>query len=205
MRRTLAGVGVAGLCALVGEARAESEHYEQIRVDAGMTGSSVGVSDRNGVGFVAEIKVNQHDNVAIGGRVELAVMFGGQIGDEDLPFGMSASGLVKAEYLLGTGTVRPFAGIGAGMYSMASHTIVGDDMGTSGISTTTGRYFGIAPNVGLDLGRLRLAATYNAIVGTSVEYRWTTGGVAHRETYSPDYLSLEVSFRFGGGRRQSLH
>ncbi|HUQ08624.1 MAG TPA: hypothetical protein VM261_39300 [Kofleriaceae bacterium] len=194
-----------GLCVLVGEASAEAEHFEQIRVDAGMTGSSVAVSDRNGVGFVAEIKVNQHDHVAIGARVELAVMFGGEIGEEDLPFGMSACGLVKAEYFLGAGTVRPFAGLGAGMYSMASHTIVDDDLGASGISTTTGRYVGVAPNVGIDLGRLRLAATYNAILGTSVEYRSTSGGVSHRETYSPDYLSLEMSFRFGGGRRATPH
>src|SRR5262245_7229652 len=93
---------------------AEAEHYEQIRVDTGMTGSSVAVSDRNGVGFVAEIKMNAHDNIAIGGRVEIAVMFGGSVGGEELPFGLAAAGLVKAEYLLGTGIVRPFAGFGAG-------------------------------------------------------------------------------------------
>ena len=184
-----------------GPAFAESEHYEQIRVDAGMTGSSVGVSDRNGVGFVAEIKVNVHDNVAVGGRVEIAMMFGGNVGAEELPFGMAASALAKGEYLLGTGVVRPFAGIGAGLYSMGSHTIVSDENGDGGISTTSGRYFGVAPEVGIDVGRLRLAATYNVILGTSVEYRWTTGGIEHRDTLSQNYLSLEMSFRFGGGRK----
>lgn len=190
-----------GLVVLAGDARAEAEHYEQVRVDAGMTGSTVAVSDRNGVGFVVEIKVNAHDNIAIGGRVEMAVMFGGRVEDEDLPFGLTAAGLVKAEYLLGTGPVRPFAGLGAGVYSMASHTIVSDPDGSSGISTTTGRYFGVAPGLGLDLGRVRIAATYNAILGTSVEYRQTSGGVEHRESYSQSYLSLELSFRFGGGRK----
>lgn len=170
-----------------------------VLVLAGMTGASVGVSDRNGAGMVTEIKVSVDDHVAVGGRVEFAVMFGGQVADEDLPFGFSACGLLKGEYLLDAGTLRPFAGLGAGVYSMASHTIVDDDNGTSGISTTTGRYFGVAPSAGVDVGRLRLAATYNAIIGTSVEYRWTTGGVGHRETYSQSYLSLELSFRFGGG------
>ena len=191
----LLGVGSGEL------AFAEAEHYEQIRVDAGMTGSSVGVSDRNAVGFVAEIKVNAHDNIAIGGRVEIAVMFGGDVGGEELPFGMAASALAKGEYLFGTGIVRPFAGLGAGLYSMGTHTIVDDPNGASGISTTTGRYFGVAPEVGIDVGRLRLAATYNAVLGADVEYRMTTGGVEYRESLSQSYLSLELSIRFGGGRK----
>jgi len=183
------------------DARAEAEHYEQIRADLGMSGTTVAASDRNACGFVAEIKVNAHDHIAVGGRVEIAVMFGGRVGAEELPFGLTAAGLVKGEYLLGTGPIRPFAGMGAGVYSMGSHTIVSDDTGTSGISTTTGRYFGIAPEIGVDLGRLRLAVTYNAIVGTSIEYRQTTGGVMHRETFSPDYVSFEASFRLGGARK----
>ena len=192
---------VAALLAVGGDARADAEHYEQLRFDVGLTGSTVGVSDRNASGFVAEIKVNVHDNVAVGGRVEIAVMFGGRVADEELPFGMAACGLVKGEYLLGTGVVRPFAALGAGVYSMGSYTIVEDDAGDSGISSTTGRYVGVAPELGLDLGRVRLAATYNAILGTSVEYRRTSGGVEHRESYSQSYLSLELSFRIGGGRK----
>jgi hypothetical protein len=39
-----------------------------------------------------------------------------------------------------------------------------------------------------------LAATYHAILGTSVEYR---AGAQHASS-SPSYLSLELSFRFGG-------
>jgi hypothetical protein len=182
--------------ALSGEAGAEAEHYEQVRVDGGLIGSSAAVDDRNGAGFVSEIKVNVHDLVAVGARVEIAVHFGGHVDDEELPFGMAAAGLVKGEYFVDTGTVRPFAGLGAGVYSMGSHTIT-----DQGVSTTTGRYVGVAPQVGLDLGPVRLAATYHAILGTSVEYRQTSGGIEHRESFSPSYLSLELSFRFGGGRR----
>jgi outer membrane protein X len=164
---------------------------DNIRVDVGMTGSSVSVADRNAVGVVTEIKVNAHDNVAIGGRVEVAAMFGGLVNQEELPFGIAAAALLKGEYLLGAGHVRPFAGLGAGLYSIGSHTIA-----DGGISTTAGRYFGLAPEVGVDAGRVRLAATYNAVLGTSVEYRQTTGGM-HRESFSQSYLSLELSFRFG--------
>src|SRR5688500_919519 len=100
--RTWSIVIVIVLLALGGDAWAEAEHFEQLRFDAGMTGSTVGVTDRNAAGFVAEIKVNAHDNVAVGARVEIAVMFGGRVADEELPFGMAAAGLVKGEYLLGT-------------------------------------------------------------------------------------------------------
>jgi hypothetical protein len=113
---------------------------------------------------------------------------------------MSACGLLKGEYLLGTGAVRPFVSLGAGVYSMGSHTFVSGPDGEAGISTTTGRYFGVAPEVGIDLGRVRLAATYNAILGADVEYRRTSGGIEHRESFSQSYLSLELSFRFGGDR-----
>ena len=189
------------VAAMSTEVRAEAEHYEHIRVDVGMSGSTVSVSDRNASGFVAEIKVNAHDNIAVGGRVEIAVMFGGRVADEELPFGLAAAALFKGEYLLGTGVVRPFVGLGAGFYSIGSHTIVDDDNGNSGISTTAGRYFGVAPEVGVDLGRLRLAVTYNEILGTSVEHRQTTGGIEHREAFSPDYLTFEIAFRFGGHRK----
>jgi hypothetical protein len=174
---------------------------QEVLLLLGMIGSSAEVTDRNGAGFVAEVKVNTDDHVAIGGRVEIAVMFGGLVDEEDLPFGLAASALVKGEYLLGTGAVRPFAAFGAGVYSMGSHTIVSDDNGNSGISTTAGRYVGVAPELGLDLGRVRLAATYNAILGTSVEYRRTSGGIEHRESFSPSYLSIELSFRIGGGQK----
>ncbi|MCA9678278.1 MAG: hypothetical protein H6709_01880 [Kofleriaceae bacterium] len=206
--RTVAAVAVAAALVAIGGraggARADAtpgaaaSDDPPIRVDVGLTGSIVGVSDRNGTGFVAEIKAGVADHVAVGGRVELAVMFGGQVGDEDLPFGMAAAGLVKGEYLVGGGGVRPFAGLGAGVYAIAAYTIVSDPAGASGVSTTTGRYFGVAPQLGVDLGRVRVAATYNAIVGTSVEYQQTSGGVTHRETFSQRYLSLELSFRFGG-------
>lgn len=201
MRAAFIALAFAGLA---GEAAADAGRYEQVRVDAGITGSTVAVSDRNAAGVVAEIKINVDDHVAVGGRVDIAVQFGGVVGDEDLPFGMAAAGLVKGEYLVGTGAVRPFAGIGAGVYSMGSHTIVHDDGGgASGISTTTGRYLGVAPSAGVDLGPVRLAVTYNAILGTSVEYRQTSGGIEHRESFSPDYVTFEMSFRIGGGRKRS--
>lgn len=126
---------------------AESENYEQIRVDGGITGSSVSVSERSGTGMVAEIKMMVHDNLAVGGRVEVAVMFGGVVGADDLPLdvAMAACGLAKGELYLGDAPVRPFVSLGVGGYTIGSQTV---DSGpnTSGIYQQTGRYFGVAPS-----------------------------------------------------------
>jgi outer membrane protein X len=183
-----------------GPAFADAEHYEQIRVDGGVTGSTVAVSERNGVGFVAEVKAMANDNVALGGRIEFAVMFGGHVGQDNVPMDvtMAACGLLKGEYLFGTGTVRPFVGLGAGLYTIGSHSIQAGP-NTQGIETKVGDYFGIAPQLGIDLGRMRLAATYNAIIGAGIDVHETVGAMQHITSVSQNYLSVELSFRFGGG------
>lgn len=182
------------------QAFAEAEHYEQIRVDGGMTGSTVAITDRNAVGGMAEVKAMVTDHLAIGGRVEILVMFGGHLGQDDLPLdvGLAGCGLLKGEYLLGNGAVRPFAGLGVGVYTIGSHSIQGGP-NTQGIQTEIGNYFGVAPQAGVDLGRVRFAVIYNAIVGAGLDVRETIDGVEQTKTFSQNYLSLELSFRFGGG------
>lgn len=198
------GIVLVTLLSLVAHGRAfgDSARYEQIRVDGGVTGSTVGVSDRNGAGMVVEIKSMVRDYLAIGGRVEVAVMFGGVVGEDELPLeiAMAACGLIKAELYGGAGHVRPFVSLGIGGYTVGAQTI---DSGptTSGISQQTGRYFGVAPQIGIDLGRVRLAATYNAILGASLEIRQTIGTVEQTTHASQNYLSLELSFQFAGGRK----
>ena len=185
-------------------ARADSSRYEQIRVDGGLTGSWVGVHDRNGSGMVVEIKSMITDQLAIGGRVEVAVMFGGLVGDDTrLDVAMAACGLLKAEYFLVDGPVRPFVAFGAGGYTIGAQSISDDASGTT-VHQQTGRYLGVAPQLGVDLGPVRFAATYNAILGASLEVHHMVGtGTEHVEHVSQNYLSLELSFRFAGGARKA--
>ena len=182
---------------------ADPESYEQIRVDAGLTASSVAASDRWGGGMAMEIKALVNDHLAIGGRVEVGVMFGGVVGADALPLSvaMAACGLLKAEIYAGDGPIRPFVGLGVGGYTIGSQTIAAGP-NTAGIDQQTGRYFGIAPQLGIDLGPVRLAATYNAILGASLEIHQTTGTVEQTSRVSQNYLSLELSFQFAGGRKE---
>lgn len=172
-----------------------------IRFDIGMTGSTVGTSGRNGAGFVAEVKAYANDMLSIGGRLEVAMMFGGVVGNDELPLdiGMAACGLLKAEYYFLPGHIRPFVSLGAGVYTLGSQRIESGP-NTSGINTQTGNYFGVAPQVGVDLWRVRLAATYNTIVGASLEYV-ETGPTQETNRLSRNYFSLELSFQLGGRKK----
>lgn len=64
-----------------------------------------------------------------------------------------------------------------------------------------GSYFGVAPQVGLELGGFRLSATYNRILGADVEVRQQVGGEVETKKYSQNYFTVELGFRIGGRRR----
>lgn len=147
---------------------------DDVHVSFGMTGASVDVSDRNGAGMVTEIKGLVNDRVAVGGRVEVAVMFGGHVDAGELDVAMAACGIAKAEVFLTDTKIRPFVGFGVGGYTVGSQTA---------LMSRTGRYVGVAPQLGIDFDRLRFAATYNAILGQPT-------------AVSQSYLSLELSFEF---------
>jgi hypothetical protein len=183
----------------VGEAHAESEHYEQIRVDAGFTVSRVAIEGRSGGGLLAEVKAMVHDNIAVGGRVDLTLLFGGVLGQDELELGFTMAGaaLVKGEYLVGTAWARPFVGLGVGGYSIGSQSI--EDGPNTRVNTTVGRYFGFAPQIGVDLGPVRFAVSYNVIVGADIEYTNGMDTTARTERASQNYWALEGTYRFGGG------
>ena len=199
-------IGVLALplvAALAGTARGQAAHYDPIRVDTGLSGTYVMSNSRGGFGAIVEPKFLVHDNIAVGVRFEGAVMFGGdfgQDGDVKVDMGAVAVALAKGEYLVGRGGVRPFVGFGVGMYDIVSQSVEAGPM-TTGVDQKAGRYFGVSPQVGVDLGRLRLAATYNAILGADIEIHQMVGGVEETSSFSQNYFTFELSFRFGGRRR----
>ncbi len=195
--------GLLVVCAWTAVARAQAQNYEPIRVDSGLTGTYVGGSGRGGFGAVVEPKFLVHDQIAVGARLEAAVMFGGNIGsdgDTKMDMGAAAAVLAKGEYYFTTSNVRPFVGLCLGMFDLASQSIAAGPM-TASIDQKAGRYFGVTPQVGIDLGRLRLAAAYNAILGADIEVHQMVGNTMQTASFSQNYLTFEMSFRFGGQRR----
>jgi hypothetical protein len=190
----------------IASARAQAEHYDPIRVDSGLTGTYVSSYGRGGFGAMVEPKFMVHDHVAVGLRIEAAVMFGGSFsntGDTKVDMGAVGALMAKGEYLFGNGAVRPFVGLGVGVFDIASQSIAAGSQ-TAMIDQKAGEYFGIAPQVGVDLGRVRFAVTYDAIVGANVEVHQTVGGTTQSSSYSQSYLGFEMSFRFGGRPRPDV-
>lgn len=186
-----------------GLAHAQAEHYQPIRVDSGVSGTYLGSTGSGGFGGVVEPKFLVTDQIGVGARLEGAVLFGGSIdggGDVDMNMAAVAAVLAKGEYLFFDGGVRPFVGFGLGFYDIASQG-VGAGSATTQVSQKAGRYFGVAPEIGVDLGRVRLAATYNAILGADVEVTQNVGGAEQTASYSQNYFTVELTFRFGGNRR----
>lgn len=199
MHRLLIGIVVVAFSTV---AHAQAVNYNPIRVDSALSGTYVSASGRGGFGAVVEPKYAVHDQVSVGLRFEGAVMFGGSIGnagDTSMDMGAAASLMAKGEYLFTTTEVRPFVGLALGMIDIASQSISTTSMSAS-IDQKAGRYFAIAPQIGIDLGRLRLAATYNAIIGADIEVHQMIGGVDQKASFSQNYLTFELGFRFGGGR-----
>jgi len=190
------------ICASAGAAYAQAEHYEPIRVDTGISGTYTSASGRGGFGAVVEPKFLLHDHVGIGARFEGAVQFGGSFGNDDISMSVAAlaATLVKGEYYPTLGTARPWVGLAFGMYDIVSQD-VSTGMSMATVDQKAGRYFGLAPQLGVDLGRLRLAATYNMILGADIEIRQTVGGAPQSTSYSQSYFTFEMSFRFGGRRK----
>lgn len=163
-----------------------------------------------GVGAVLEPKWNITDSIAAGMRFDGGVTFGGRIapeGTSSFALGASAATLLKGEYLFFDSGVRPFVGLGAGMYILANQSVSAGNSG-AGVAQSGGRFFGVAPQLGIDFGGVRLGATYNHILGGDIVIEQNVGvGGVQAERIQRNYVQLELSFRmfkFGGSERPAV-
>ncbi len=154
-------------------ASAQAESYRAFKVDVmGGYASPSGAGLNGGLTMSIEPKYNLTDNIAVG------IQLGTSIFSTDIA-GASISGFgnysLVGEYYLGESTVRPFAGLAAGIYSGGSVSIGGQ-------TATGGSNFGFAPRVGVQLGHFRVAAEYNLVKDSN-------------------FLALKLGFTIGGGSK----
>ena len=177
-------------------------HYQPFRTDFGFGAASVIEQEAYGGNVSVEPKLNILDNLAVGGRFEAMVGGGGNIGapgsgEVTVKQNIAAATLLKTDFFLTRGAVRPWVGLGVGRY-----VIVGQGTSTSSggatVNQNAGAYFGVAPQLGLEMGGFRIAATYNKIIGAQVEVTQNVGGVDQKKKYSHDYATIELGFRLGG-------
>jgi outer membrane protein W len=201
MRLALAALALAAAT----PALAASESYQPIRVDTTITFLS-GSADiaEYGIGAAIEPKYNLTDRISVGVRLEGAALVpeSVSVGGDSVSMGARAVSayLAKADYYLTTSGVRPFVGIGAGLYRIGS---VNQSVSGANVVQQAEAFsgFGVAPQLGINFGGFRLAGTYHVITGGDrVVLTQAVGAPAVSRTMPTSYFALELGGTFGGNR-----
>jgi len=193
-------------------ARAQAPSYQPVRVDLTFYGAYAPADATSwGGGVAIEPKYNATDHLAIGLRLEAAAFVTQDVkvssasgtGSTNVSQGARAvtTLLAKADYYLTSSTVRPFVGLGAGLYRIGggSQSVSG---GTVVQTAQSFRGFGFAPQVGVNFGAFRLAATYHAVMGGDMVVTTQAVGATAPDTVklSKNFFAFELGGTFGGGR-----
>ncbi|WP_163997548.1 hypothetical protein [Pyxidicoccus caerfyrddinensis] len=184
----------------------EARQQPLVVIHTGLTGLYVPGSGAAGFGAAVEPKWNITDSLSAGFRFDAGITMGGSIaarGTTSFSAGASAATLAKGEFLLGRRGVRPFVGVGAGMYMLANQSVAASVEG-AGLNQSGGTFFGVAPQLGVDFGGVRLGLTYNHILGADVVVEQNVNAGIEAERIHRNYLQVEIAFRvarFGTPRR----
>lgn len=213
MKRILhASVAALSLLAFARPAVAQAPNYQPVRVDVTVYGG-YGVADANawGIGAALEPKYNVTDNLAAGLRFEGAAFVTqkvdvGPAGSGQVAISQGARAvtayLVKADWYFTTTSVRPFAGLGLGLYRIAAGS---QDVSGASVSQRAEAFsgFGLCPQLGVNFGGFRLAATYHVITGgDQVVATQAIGTTPAKEVkLSKNFFAFEIGGTFGGNRR----
>lgn len=220
MNRTIPKLVVAlTLLAAAPLARAQAENYQAIRVDLTFF-AAYAPADATawGAGLALEPKYNVTDRLAAGLRLE-ASGFVSQDVKATSGAGSSANVsqgaravtaiLAKGDYYLTTSSVRPFVGLGLGFYRIGagSQSVSTGGGGSASVVQSAGAFsgFGFCPQLGLNLGGFRLAATYHVLTGGDmVMVTQAVGSTARVETkLAKNFFAFELGGTFGGNRREA--
>ncbi|XXF75369.1 hypothetical protein P2318_20110 [Myxococcaceae bacterium GXIMD 01537] len=150
-----------------------------------------------GGGATLEPKWNITDNIAAGIRLDAGAAIGSSVDDSGGSGATAAAAatLLKGEYLVGDSGIRPFVGLGAGMYVLANQAVAVNTEGGAGVAQSGGTFFGVAPQLGIDFGGARLAVSYNHILGADVLVEQSINAGIEPTKIKRNYFLLELSFR----------
>jgi outer membrane protein W len=205
------------LFAAISTLTVQAQDYKPFRVGLGLGfASPAGEGAKGGVLFYAEPSYRVKDNIAVGLKGELAVMLRGttvvQSGTTSAASGkVSAAGsyTVNGQYYFMNSGFRPFAGLGLGIYSLASASFAATSSGSSSTSSSSdavsaGTKFGFYPRIGFDAGHFTLNIEYNIIPKSTNSFTVNTGTgttTATSETKN-NYLGFRLGFFIGGGKKK---
>jgi outer membrane protein W len=180
------------LCALILVSavisNAQSTVFKPFKVDLAL-GYAVpaGSGSKAGFLFAVEPRYAVNDNITLGLRMEAAVMARANVnaaGDRfDADVKASGSYVLTGDYYFNTNSFRPFAGLGAGVYTIAA--AYGDSNGEV-VEVAASSKLGAMPRIGFEAGHFRMAVEYNM--------------VAKSGSVNNNYLGIKIGAFIGGGR-----
>ena len=161
-----------------------------------------GEGTKGGIVLAVEPKYAVIPNLAIGLRMEGAIIakFSGY--DED---GNAMNTKVKAAgsylatgdyYFTNNYALRPFAGVGAGIFSLA-----GIEVNSSSENISGGSKFGGMVRGGFEAGHFRIGLEYNIVPKTTFEGYDSNGNFVTGLTSSNNYMGIKIGAFIGGGRK----
>jgi outer membrane protein W len=186
------------LLATVAIANAQYE-FKPFKVDVSL-GYAIpgGEGAKGGVLFVVEPKYAVIPSVSLGLRIETAIMARGRTDatgtNTEIDVKAAGSYLVTGDYYFTSSTVRPFAGLGLGIYSLAAASTEDD-----GASVSAGSKFGQMVRAGAEFGHFRVGMEYNIVPKTTMEYINSTG-TKTTTSMKNGYIGIKVGFCIGGGK-----
>ncbi|TAE31744.1 MAG: hypothetical protein EAZ91_06420 [Cytophagales bacterium] len=167
----------------VGASYAQAQTYRKFKVDmtSGYSRPTSGVGDvSGGLNLSIEPKYNVTDQIAVGLKFEATVLASAdRIGSDGLLLAVVRSSSLTGEYYFGSKTVRPYLGVGVGLYRPA---IIDTSEGFESIDIGAERQFGFAPRLGLQMGHFRLGVEYNMVKDSN-------------------FFSIKTGTTIGGGRK----
>lgn len=186
------------LLATVAIANAQYE-FKPFKVDVSL-GYAIpgGEGAKGGVLFVVEPKYAVIPSVSVGLRIETAIMARGRADasgtNTEVDVKAAGSYLATGDYYFTSSTVRPFAGLGLGIYSLAAAST--ED---NGASVSAGSKFGQMVRAGVELSHFRVGVEYNIVPKTTMEYI-NSNGVKTSSSMKNGYIGIKVGFCIGGGK-----
>jgi len=192
----LLGIALAGVSA----ANAQTAlAFKPFKVDIAL-GAAIpqGSGAKAGVLFAVEPKYAVMDELAVGLRIEAAITargFGDANGNfESADVAANGSYLATGDYYFSKNTFRPFAGAGAGIFSLAKVSV--KNSSTSAVEA--GSKFGGMIRAGFEVAHFRLGLEYN-LIGNS-EQTVVSGSSTSTISSKNSYLGIKIGCFIGGGK-----
>ncbi|MFD2569488.1 hypothetical protein ACFSUS_02525 [Spirosoma soli] len=183
---------------------AAAQEYKPFKFNSSLGyAKPTGSAASGGVLFSLEPKYGLNDQLDLGLRLETAIMARAYTIDGELINGeVKAAGsyLLTGTYLLTQTNFRPYVGLGAGLFTLAStEVVIEDETSTNGTSIAGGSKFGGMIRTGFKAGHFNLGLEYNLVPSTT-GVAFSSQGVVQTYQSPNSYFSVKLGIDIGGGR-----